>query len=216
MRSFSWFDVLAIVEAARWTLALALIAFAGGSLGGLIIALMRTARSAWLRLPARGFILVFQGTPLLMQLFMIFFGAPVMGLNINPWLAAGAALTLNTSAFLGDIWRGCIEAIPKGQTEAALALNLNPFYRMKDVILPQAFKIAVPPTVGFMVQILKGTSLTAIIGFQELTRTGQIINNATFEPMLVFSLVALLYFCMCWPLSKLASRLERRLAVSQR
>jgi len=216
VRAFSWIDVISIVEAARWTLALALIAFVGGSLGGLLIALMRTAASLWLRLPARGFIVLFQGTPLLMQLFMIFFGAPVLGLDVNPWLAASAALILNTSAFLGDIWRGCIEAIPKGQTEAALALNLSPFHRMKDVILPQAFKIAVPPTVGFMVQILKGTSLTAIIGFQELTRTGQIINNATFEPMLVFSLVALLYFCMCWPLSKLASRLERRLAAAQR
>jgi len=216
VREFSWLDVLSIIEAVRWTLALAFIAFVGGSLGGLAIALMRTAQTPWLRLPARGFILLFQGTPLLMQLFMIFFGAPVIGLDINPWLAASVALILNTSAFLGDIWRGCIQAIPQGQTEAALVLNLTSFYRMRDVILPQAFKIAVPPTVGFMVQILKGTSLTAIIGFQELTRTGQIINNTTFEPMLVFSLVALLYFCMCWPLSKFASRLERRLAAAQR
>jgi len=216
MRAFSFLDVIAIVEATRWTLALALIALIGGTIGGLIVALMRTAQTPWLRLPARGFIILFQGTPLLMQLFMIFFGAPVIGLDINPWLAASAALILNTSAFLGDIWRGCIEAIPKGQTEAAQALNLSAWHSMRDVILPQAFKIAVPPTVGFMVQIIKGTSLTAIIGFQELTRTGQIINNATFEPMLVFSLVAFLYFCLCWPLSKLASRLERRLATAQR
>jgi len=214
MRTFSWLDVLSLVEATGWTIALGLIALTGGAIGGLAIALARTAHSAWLRLPARGFIIVFQGTPLLMQLFMIFFGAPVAGLDINPWAAASAALILNTSAFLGDIWRGCIEAIPPGQAEAARALNLSPWQRMKDVILPQAFKIAVPPTVGFMVQIIKGTSLTAIIGFQELTRTGQIINNATFEAMLVFSLVALLYFCLCWPLSKLAIRLERRLAAA--
>jgi len=215
VRDFSWLDALSIIEAARWTLALALIALVGGSFGGLVIALMRTASNACLRWPARGFIVLFQGTPLLMQLFMIFFGAPVIGIDINPWVAASTALILNTSAFLGDIWRGCIEAIPKGQTEAAKALNLSTLHRMRYVILPQAFKIAVPPTVGFMVQIIKGTSLTAIIGFQELTRVGQIINNATFEPMLVFPLVALLYFCMCWPLSKIASRLELRLAANQ-
>lgn len=211
MREFSLGDVLLLLESVRWTLALSVMALVGGILGGLAIALMRTAQSTWLRRPAQMFIIVFQGTPLLMQLFLIFFGAPVLGIDINPWVAAAVALTCNTSAFLGDIWRGCIEAIPKGQTEAATALNLSNFYRMKDVILPQAVKIAVPPTVGFMVQIIKGTSLTAIIGFTELTRTGQIINNATFEPMLVFSVVALLYFFMCWPLSMLADRMERRL-----
>lgn len=216
MREFTYIDVILLVEAARWTLALAAIALVGGSIGGLVIALMRTATSAWLVRPAQAFIVVFQGTPLLMQLFLIFFGAPVMGLHINPWIAASIALILNTSAFLGDIWRGCIQAIPKGQTEAALALNLSTFHRIKEVILPQAFKVAVPPTVGFMVQIIKGTSLTAIIGFTELTRTGQIINNATFEPVLVFSLVAALYFCMCWPLSRLATHMERRLARSAR
>lgn len=216
MREFTSIDVLLLIEAARWTLALAAIALVGGCIGGLAIALMRTANSPWLVRPAQAFIVVFQGTPLLMQLFLIFFGAPVLGVDINPWIAASIALILNTSAFLGDIWRGCIQAIPKGQTEAALALNLSRFHRIKDVILPQAFKVAVPPTVGFMVQIIKGTSLTAIIGFTELTRTGQIINNATFEPVLVFSLVALLYFCMCWPLSLLATHMERRLARAAR
>lgn len=214
MREFSLTDVLLLLEAVQWTLALSVMAFVGGGMGGLVVALMRTAGSRWLRVPAQVFIMVFQGTPLLMQLFLIFFGAPVLGMHINPWLAAGAALTLNTSAFLGDIWRGCIQAVPQGQTEAAKALNLSDFHRLKDVVLPQAFKIAVPPTVGFMVQIIKGTSLTAIIGFTELTRTGQIINNATFEPMLVFSIVASLYFCMCWPISRFADRMERRLASS--
>lgn len=216
MREFTAMDVFLLIEAAKWTLALAAIALVGGFIGGLLIALMRTARSAWLYRPAQLFIVIFQGTPLLMQLFLIFFGAPVLGLNINPWVAAGLALVLNTSAFLGDIWRGCIESVPRGQTEAALALNLSTFCRLQNVILPQAFKVAVPPTVGFMVQIIKGTSLTAIIGFVELTRTGQIINNATFEPMLVFSIVALIYFCMCWPLSRLADHMEQRLMRSTR
>lgn len=216
MREFSFPDALLIISAAQWTLALSLIALIGGGIGGLIIALCRTSENTILRSTARGFILVFQGTPLLLQLFLIFFGAPIIGLDVNPWIAAGAALVLNTSAFLGDIWRGCIQAVPQGQTEAARALNLSYFDRMKDIILPQALRIAVPPTVGFMVQIIKGTSLTAIIGFAELTRTAQIVNNATFAPMEVFSLVAAVYFCLCWPLSKWADFLEKRLKMANR
>ncbi|WP_258128866.1 amino acid ABC transporter permease [Achromobacter anxifer] len=216
MRDFSVSDVWLIVGAVRWTLALSVIALMGGSLGGLLVALCRSSENRTLRALARGFILVFQGTPLLLQLFLIFFGLPIVGLEINPWIAAGTALVLNTSAFLGDIWRGCIEAVAHGQTEAAKALNLGYFHRMRYVVLPQAFRIAVPPTVGFMVQIIKGTSLTAIIGFAELTRTAQVVNNATFAPMQVFALVAALYFCLCWPLSRWATHLEGRLKVSGR
>ena len=209
MRTFGAADFLFIVEAARWTLALSLIAFIGGAIGGLVIALSRTGEIAWLRTLSAGFIQLFQGTPLLLQLFLIFFGAPVLGLDINPWLAAGIALVLNSSAFLGQIWRGCIEAIPRGQWEAAEALSLSYRSRMRDVILPQAARIAVAPTVGYMVQIIKGTSLAAIIGFTEVTRAGQIINNATFQPLVVFSVVAAIYFVLCWPLSLLAARIER-------
>ena len=210
MRTFGFAEFLFILEAAKWTLALSAIAFIGGALLGLAAALARTSGSAPLRGVAVVFIQIFQGTPLLLQLFLIFFGAPVLGLDINPWVAAGAALILNSAAFLAEIWRGCIEAVPAGQIEAAKALNLNYFSRMRDVILPQAFKIAVPPTVGYVVQIIKGTSLAAIIGFEEITRTGQIINNATFQPLYVFTTVAALYFAICWPLSLLAARMERR------
>ena len=160
--------------------------------------------------PIKGFIQIFQGTPLLMQLFLVFFGAPVVGIEVSPWVAAGIALVLNTSAFLGEIWRGSIQAVPSGQLEAAQALGLPYTERMRWVVLPQAFKIALPSTVGYMVQVIKGTSLAAIIGFTEITRAGQIINNATFEPLLVFSIVGAIYFALCWPLSFWASRIERR------
>ncbi len=214
MRTFGFAEFLFILEAAKWTLGLSAIAFAGGAVGGLAVALGRVSPTAWLRGVATAFVQVFQGTPLLLQLFLIFFGAPVLGLDINPWVAAGAALILNTSAFLGEIWRGCIQAVPRGQWEAAEALGLSYVSRMRDVVLPQAWKIAVPPTVGFMVQIIKGTSLAAIIGFTEITRAGQIVNNATFQPLIVFSVVAAIYFVMCWPLSLWAARMERRLAVA--
>jgi len=177
-----------------------------------VIALARTSENRAALVLSTGFIQIFQGTPLLLQLFLIFFGAPVLGLDINPWIAAGVALVLNSAAFLGEIWRGCIQAIPRGQSEAAQALNLNYVSRMRDVVLPQAFKIALPPTVGYVVQIIKGTSLAAIIGFTEVTRAGQIINNATFQPLQVFATVAAIYFVICWPLSLLAARMERRRA----
>ena len=214
MRTFGFPEFLFIVEAAKWTIALSLIAFVGGAIGGLLVALARTSDRPVLRALASGFVQVFQGTPLLLQLFLIFFGAPVLGFDINPWIAAGIALVLNTSAFLGEIWRGTIQAIPTGQWEAAEALGLHYVAKMRDIILPQAFKIALPPTVGYMVQVIKGTSLAAIIGFAEVTRAGQIINNATFQPLLVFSVVAAIYFVLCWPLSLLAARMERRQAAA--
>jgi len=214
MRTFGFSEFLFILEAAKWTVALSMIAFLGGAVGGLIIALSRTAHNPVARMLSGAFIQIFQGTPLLLQLFLVFFGAPVLGLEINPWVAAGVALILNSSAFLGEIWRGCIQAIPGGQWEAAHALSLPYVSRMRDVILPQAARIALAPTVGYMVQIIKGTSLAAIIGFVEITRSGQIINNATFQPLIVFSVVAGIYFLLCWPLSVLAARMERRQAAA--
>jgi polar amino acid transport system permease protein len=214
LRQFSTNEFLFILTAARWTVLLSLIAFAGGTVGGLIVALSRVSAIKALSLTAGGFIQVFQGTPLLMQLFLVFFGANTLGLDINPWIAAAVALTLNASAFLGEIWRGCIQAVPKGQWEAANALGLHYPSMMRYIILPQAFKIALPPTVGFLVQLIKATSLAAIIGFTELTRAGQIINNATFKPFLVFGTVAAIYFALCWPLSHLSTRLERRFAAA--
>ena len=211
IRQFGPNDVLFIVMAVRWTLILSLIAFAGGGIGGLIVALARTSHSSVLRGITAGFIRIFQGTPLLMQLFLFYFGLTLANLPINPLLAAAVALTFHASAYLGEIWRGSIEAVPSGQNEAATALSLSYRDRMQHVILPQAARIAVAPTVGFLVQLIKGTSLASIIGFTELTRAGQIVNNATFDPFTVFGLVAAIYFVICWPLSLYARRLEGRM-----
>ncbi|MFI4986323.1 MAG: amino acid ABC transporter permease [Alphaproteobacteria bacterium] len=216
MRDLSLNDLYFIVIATRWTIALSAIAFAGGSIGGMVVALARTGRPAWLRYLSAGYIRLFQGTPLLMQLFLVFFGINILGLSVDPWTAASLGLTLNASAFLGEIWRGCIEAVPKGQWEAATALGLRHAGLMRYVILPQAGKIAVAPTVGFLVQLIKATSLASIIGFVELTRSAQVINNAAFQPFTIFGLVALIYFLMCWPLSLLSRRMEKRLAVGSR
>jgi len=212
IRAFEWRDALFLLLALRWTILLSVIGMAGGGVLGLAIALGRTSARGWLRVLAALYIRVFQSTPLLMQLFLVYFGAGMLGMPVEPLTAAALGLTLNAAAFLGEIWRGSIESVPRGQEEAARALALKPWQRVALVILPQAVRIAIAPTVGFLVQLIKNTSLAAIIGFMELTRTGQVINNATFRPFLVFSLVALLYFALCWPISRYSRRLEIRLA----
>ena len=211
IRDFTIGEFWYLLQATRWTVALAAVAFVGGSLVGFAVALARIAKSRPVKTAAIAYIRLFQGTPLLMQLYLIYFGASMMGLRIDPWYAAAVAFTLYASAFLGEIWRGCIEAIPRSQWEGARALALPYGEQLRFVIVPQASKIAVPPTVGFLVQLVKGTSLASIIGFVELTRAAQVVNNSTFRPFTVYALVAAIYFCLCWPLSRLADRTERRL-----
>ena len=199
-----------LLEAARWTLLLSLIAFVGGGILGLMLALMRVSKLAVLRGLASGYIQFIQGTPLLIVLFVSYFGLGIMGYKLIPLVAAGLSLTIYAAAFLGEIWRGCIEAVPKTQWEASDCLGLNRFQQYAYVVLPQAVRIATPPTVGFMVQIVKNTSLASVIGFVELARAGQIVNNSTFEPFAIFVAVAAIYFAMCYPLSVAARALERR------
>jgi polar amino acid transport system permease protein len=199
-----------LIMAAQWTVLLSLIAFAGGALVGLPIALMRVSPSHALRIVAGGYIQLIQGTPLLILLFLTYFGLGILGYKLAPLVAAGLALTLYAAAFLGEIWRGCIEAVPRTQWEASDCLGLDRFQQCAYVILPQAFKMAIPPTVGFMVQIVKNTSLASVVGFVELARAGQIVNNSTFEPFIIFCIVAAIYFAMCYPLSLASRFLERR------
>ncbi len=209
-------EMLFLLQGLKWTLLLSAIGFIGGGIFGLIIALARTSARSALRKTAAGYISVFQGTPLLMQLFVVYYGIALLGISIEAWVAVAIAFTLHASAFLGEIWRGGIQAIPKGQSEAANALGLHYVSRMRDVVLPQAFKVSLPATVGFLVQLIKGTSLAAIVGFIELARAGQIVSNQTYRPLLVFGIVGALYFIICWPLSLYGARLENRMAKAAR
>jgi polar amino acid transport system permease protein len=213
MRFFSLNDFLFILAATRWTVLLSLLAFAFGGLLGILVAVLRIARFAPVRLAAAGYIQLFQGTPLLMQLFLIYYGLSLFGLRLDAWTAVTIAYTIYAAAFLGDIWRGCIQAIPKEQWEAARALALPYLPQLFLVILPQAVRIAIPPTVGFLVQLVKATAVASIIGFVELTRAGQLMTNATFQPMIVYPIVAGLYFALCWPLSVWSQHLENQMRV---
>ncbi len=209
-------EFMFLLRGLLWTLALSAVAFLGGTAAGLAIALARTSGIRALERAASGYIASFQGTPLLMQLFVVYYGLALAGLKLDAWAAVAIGFTLHASAYLGEIWRGSIEAVPKGQSEAAHALGLGYVPRMKEVILPQAIRISLPATIGFLVQLIKGTSLAAIVGFTELARAGSIVSNQTFQPLLVFGFVGALYFCICWPLSLTGARLERRLAAHAR
>ncbi|WP_459616387.1 amino acid ABC transporter permease [Bordetella sp. 2513F-2] len=217
MISFTLWDIVRnLLLATRWTVVLSLVAFAGGALLGLVVLFLRTSRIPLLRRLSWAYIELFQGTPLLMQLFLAFFGLSLLGIEVPAWLAAGMALVLWSAAFLAEIWRGCVEAIPRGQWEASASLAMGYVQQMRHVVLPQAARIAVAPTVGFAVQIVKGTALTSIIGFTELSKASTIITNATFQPFTVYACAALIYFALCWPLSRLSLRLERKLHASHR
>ena len=216
MRQFTTGDLVYLLWAARWTVLLSLIAFAGGGILGLLIAFARVSPRALVRYAAIGYIRLFQGTPLLIQLFLALFLPGVFDIRLAPLAAAAIGLSLNSSAFLADIWRGCIEAIPGGQWEAARALGVRRFQVMRLIILPQAIRVSLPPTVGYLVQLIKATSLASVIGFTELTRAGQLLINATYRPFMIFSIVAAAYFLLCWPLSKASRSLEKRMAVTER
>jgi polar amino acid transport system permease protein len=213
LRTFTLHEVWILVLAARWTIALSLAAFAGGGAVGFVLAIARISPFKALRYLASGYIQFVQAIPSLMLLLLFYYGLNLFGIRIDAWTAAVLAFTLSTSAFLAEIWRGCLQAIPAGQWDAARSLGLTFPKALILVIIPQAVRMALPPTVGYMVQVVKGTSLAALIGFTELAKAGSQINTITFEPVHVFGTVAGIYFLICWPLSLLSGYLERQLKV---
>ncbi|MEI2266226.1 amino acid ABC transporter permease [Erwinia sp. CGal63] len=211
MNTFTDWDILRnLLLAARWTLLLSLTAFIGGTLVAMPLVMVRLTRRRWPNRLISAYIELFQGTPLLMQLFLAFFGVALFGVDVSPWTAASLALTFYSSAFLIDIWFGSIKALPKGQWEASRCLGLDFGQTLWRVVLPQALRVGIAPTVGFAVQVVKGTALASIIGFVELTKAGTILNNVTYQPFKVFGLVALGYFLICYPLSRYSQYLEKK------
>lgn len=217
MVEFSLWDIARnLLLSVRWTVALSLVAFIGGGVVGILLLYARLGGGRVAGKLVGGYVQVFQGTPLLIQLFLAFFGIAALGVNVSPWIAASVCLTLYSSAYLAEIWRGCVDAVPKGQWEAAKSLGLSFAQQLRLIVLPQAARIAIAPTVGFMVQVIKGTALASIIGFVEITKTGGMIANATFQPFLVYSFVAAFYFALCFPLSWWSKRLELKMSASGR
>ena len=213
LRDFGPNELMFLLLATRWTILLALITFVGGGVLGLVVAAIRVAPAKPLRWLAIGYIQFFMGTPILIQLFMIYYGSSFLGYRPDVWVAAALTFCLNAGAFFGEIFRGAIEAIPRGQWEASTALGFRFVRTLRLVIIPQAVRLMLPPTVGFMVQIVKTTSVASLIGLTELARAATQVNTITFQPVMVFGTVSLIYFALCWPLSLYAAYLERRFAV---
>ncbi len=209
MATFGWPEMLFIFRAAGWTLLLTLVAFSIGGVVGAALAIMRLSPSRVLRAVASTYILVIQSIPVLMVLFMSYYGLSLFGLELPPFLAASASLAIYASAYLAEIWRGSIESVPYQQWEASSSLALTRPQQYRYIILPQAVRISLPPTVGFLVQLVKNTSIVSVVGFVELSRAGTLVSNATFLPFQVFSLVAAIYFAICFPLSRLSRHLEK-------
>lgn len=213
-QTFSIGHVGFLLQATGWTLLLSVIALVGGSIGGALITLMRVSLFRPVRWIAQSYIYVVQGTPLLVLLFIAYFGLSYLGLELPAIVAAAFGFTLWTSAFLGEIWRGSIQSVGNGQWEGSAALGLSWPQTMRYVVVPQAIRVAIPPTVGFSVQVVKNTALASIVGFIELTRAGQIVASATFQPLQVYVTVAAIYFVMCSALSYASRVIDRRMGTT--
>jgi polar amino acid transport system permease protein len=210
IRELSWLDLAYLALAMRWTILLTLLALFGGGIIGLLVAASGASRHGGWRYLAKAYVSLVQGIPLLAWLFIFYFGLSIVGYNLPPWIAATIGFSVYAGAFLGEIWRGALISIPKTQWEAALAIGMTYVEQLRHIIIPQAARVAIAPTVGFIVQLIKNTSLAAVIGFVELTREGQLTTASTFQPFAVYLIVAALYFCLCYPLTRYSRTLEGR------
>jgi len=207
-----------LLNATQWTIYLSLTAFIGGGLIGLLFTVLKIVPFKWMQWLATGYIWLFQSIPLLMLLFLVGLGIPAFfHVDVPPWLAAGISLTLFTSAYMSEVWRGSLESVPLGQWEGGRALGLTFMQILTSIIAPQALRVAIPPTVGFMVQVIKGTSMAYIIDYNDLMRWGKKMANSQLdgaEPFIVYPIVALIYFALCFPLSQWSKSMERRVSKS--
>lgn len=213
IRPFGFDEILFLLESTGWTIVLTVIASLLGGALGLCIALARVAVNPVARELARGYIAIVQGVPVLMLLFLSYYGLSYAGFELPPIVAASLSLAIYSSAYLGDIWRGAIQSVARQQWEASASLAMTKRQQYRYVILPQSVKIALPPTVGFLVQLVKNTSIVSIVSVVELMRAGQLINNVTFQPFKVFVTVAVIYLAICYPMSRASRRLEERFRV---
>jgi len=199
-----------LLKGAVVTIQVTILAFLLSSLLGLLLALMRLSRVAVLRRTAAIVIDVIRGLPIIVQLFYIYFVLPDFGIELTAFQAGVIGLGIAYSAYQAENFRGGIEAVDAGQREAAQAMGMRTGLLMRRVILPQAFRIALPPYGNVLVMVLKDSSLVSTITVLEMTRAGQLIASSTFENLTVYSLVAIMYLLMSLPLVGVLRRIERR------
>lgn len=201
-----WF----LIRSLGWTAVLTVSSLViGAALGGLF-AIARVSHNRILRQAAIGYILALQGLPVLLVLFLAYFGLAYLGFDPPALMVASMALGLYAGAYLADIWRGALESVPFQQWEASASLAMSRAQQFRYIILPQSIRIALPPTVGFLVQLIKNTSIVSVVGYIDLMRAGEHIEANLHSPFIIYGLVALLYFAICFPLSQLSKLLERK------
>jgi L-cystine transport system permease protein len=196
----------------RGTLPLTAVSFTLGLALALVVALMRLSGRRLVAAVARAYVSVIRGTPLLLQLFIIFFGLPSIGITLDPWPSAIIGLSLNVGAYASEAVRGAILAVPRGQWEAAMTVGMGRVTTLRRVVLPQAARIAVPSLSNTLISLVKDTSLVSVVLVTELLRQAQIIAGQTFEYFTLYSVAAVYYWVVCFLLSIGQARLETRLS----
>lgn len=204
-------NVLFILKAAGTTIKLSGLSFLGGLVLAVFIAFLSMSKFKLFNLIATIYIQITRGTPLLMQLFFIYFSLPQIGIQLSILTSALVALITNTGAFMAEIIRSSIQSVKKGQWDASLSLGLSSLQMMTRIILPQAIRIAIPPTIGYITALIKNSSVASTIGLLEITRAGRLVTEQTGMGLLAFFFVGLVYFLICYPISKLSQQLEKRI-----
>ena len=193
------------------TVELALAAFLGGTALGLAVAFGRLIGGRDANLALKTAVDLVRGSPLLVQLLLVYLGLSAVGLPLDPFPAAAVGLSINAGAYLSEIFRGGMAAVPRGQTEAGLAIGLPRVYVMGSIVFPQALPVVVPAMIGFFIGLLKDTSLAYVLGLLELTRMGKNVMDRTFQPFEILLAVAAIYFVLCFPLSQLVRVVDARM-----
>jgi L-cystine transport system permease protein len=198
--------------AIQYTIPLTLISFIGGIILALLTAMMRLSKSKLIQIPAIIYVSAIRGTPLLVQLFIIFYGLPNIGVNIDPFPSAAIAFILNVGAYASEIIRASILSIPKGQWEAAFTIGMTRWTALRRIILPQAARVSVPPLSNSFISLVKDTSLASLVLVAELFRKAQEIAARTYDFLLLYLEAALIYWVICFILSLFQEVLERKLS----
>lgn len=215
--SLIWNSFPLLLAGAGVTIEITAIAVGLGFVFGLITSVCRLSGVKILNILAVCYVNIIRGTPLLVQIFLIYFALPmIIGERINPFVAAVAACSVNSGAYVAEIFRAGIQSVDKGQMEAGRSLGLSWMQTMRYIILPQAFKHVIPPLGNEFISMTKETSLVSVIGFEELTRRGQLIIAKTYGSFEIWLTVAFIYLVMTFTIAQLVSYLERRFATDDR
>ncbi len=205
-----------LLHGALLTIAVSLLAFALAMVCGLLTGIARISRVWPLRVVAAVYIQFIRGTPLLLQLFFIYYVLPYGGIVLSPFVSGVLGLALNYTAYMAEVFRSGIQAIPKGQWEAGASVGMSRRLMLRRIILPQAIRIIVPSIGNFFVSIFKDSALVSVITMRDLMFSGQLLASATYKHFEIFAMVAAIYFLISYPTAKFVEWIEARIDVTRR